>query len=248
MNSSNQNLISATVLALGLTAAAWTLGSQLDRVRETGVITVKGLAEAEYKASMGTWRIGVATWGADYASALAAQKSALAKVNQFLKNQGFSQEQLQLEEINVSAHEEMFTDDNGREHTRQNGYDAERYYIVSTKELPKLQKAVQAVQKLRSDHESVRFSPPKYYLEELESIKRKLISQATQDALVRAEKFAKTGKMKVGAMKSASQGSFDIQSTTPSDDVNSDYGGGYDTTTIDKKVRLVVTIQYQIND
>ena len=82
----------------------------------------------------------------------------------------------------------------------------------------------------------------------MESIKRKLISQATQDALVRAEKFAKTGKMKVGAMKSASQGSFDIQSTTTSDDVNSDYGGGYDTTTIDKKVRLVVTIQYQIND
>ena len=48
-------------------------------------------------------------------------------------------------------------------------------------------------------------------------------------------------------MKSASQGSFDIQSTTPSDDADSDYGGGYDTSTIDKNVRLVVTIQYQIN-
>ena len=244
----NQSItISSVVLGIALVIGAWVLGSQFDKLHETGVITVKGLAEAQYKASMGTWRIGVDVWGENYAQALNRNQVQLKKVKQFLEQQGFGADSIQLEAIDVSAHSETYLDDNGNEHTRQNGYDATRFYSIKTKELPRLQKAMQAVQKLRADNEEVRFYAPKYYLEDLENIKRTLISKATQDAFVRAEEFAKTGKMQVGAMKSASQGSFDIQSTTPSDDADSDYGGGYDTSTIDKNVRLVVTIQYQIN-
>ena len=240
------NILSASILAAGIAAAAWTLGSQFPKLRDTGSITVKGLAEAEYQAATGTWRIGVSTWGQSYADALAENKAQLQKVRQFLEGQGFTDAELALGDADVSAHEERYTDEHGREQTRKNGYDAERHYTVSTKNLAGLEAAVQAVQQLRAKNDAVTFDRPKYYLDDLENIKRTLISKATQDAYVRAEEFAKTGSLKVGAMQSASQGSFDIQAAVPSDDDNSDYGGGYDTTTIRKKVRLVVTIQYRI--
>ena len=57
------NILSAAILAAGIAAAAWTLGSQFPKLRDTGSITVKGLAEAEYQAATGTWRIGESTWG-----------------------------------------------------------------------------------------------------------------------------------------------------------------------------------------
>lgn len=245
MNSSN--IIAAAVLGVGLTVAAWTLGNQFDKLHETGVITVKGLAEAHYQASTGTWRVGVDVWGEDYAQALQNNEKQLKVIKKFLKEHGFADDAIKIGEIDVSRHYETYVDEKGEEHQKHKGYDATRYYQVTTSELPKLQKAVQAVQQLRANYEDVVFQSPQYYLADLENIKRTLISKATQDAHVRAEEFAKTGNIKVGAMKSASQGSFDIQSANPSSDADSDdYGGSYDTTTIDKNVRLVVTIQYQI--
>lgn len=247
MNSSSQNVIGALILAVGFTAGAFALGSQFGKLRDSGVITVKGLAEAEYQASLGTWRVGVNAWGEDYATALANNKKHLATVRKFLESQGFTVEQIQLQDLDVSTHYESYTDSEGRSQTRKNGYDAARYFTISTKELDKLKKAVGAIQQLRAENETVTFQSPKYYLEDLETIKRTLISKATQDAFVRAEEFAKTSNAKVGAMQSASQGSFDIQSTSPSEEADNDsYGGGYDTSTVDKKVRLVVTIQYKI--
>ena len=241
------NILSAAILAAGIATAAWTLGSQFPKLRDTGSITVKGLAEAEYQAATGTWRIGVSTWGQSYADALAENKAQLQKVRQFLEGQGFTDAELALGDADVSAHEERYTDEHGREQTRKNGYDAARYITVTTKDLAALQKALSAIQGLRAENENITFGEPKYFLDNLETIKRDLIAKATQDAKVRADEFAKTGNARVGAMTSASQGSFDIKAAGVTDEDGDDsYGGSYSTSTIEKKVRLVVTIQYTI--
>lgn len=235
------------MLSMGLIGGAWTLGSQFGQLRESGVITVKGLAEAEYQASLGTWRVGVNAWGADYAAAMKNNDAQYTVLKHFLEQQGFTLEEMKSEEMNVGRHTEYYTDEKGERQSRDNGYDAERDFSISTKDLSKLNKAQSAILQLRAQNDTITFGSPRYYLEDLENIKRTLISKATQDAFVRAEEFAKTGNMKVGAMQSASQGSFDIKSASPSSDSDSDsYGGGYDTSTVDKKVRLVVTIQYRI--
>ena len=248
-NSSASNMVAAVVLALGLMGSAWALGSQFGKLRDAGVITVKGLAEAEYQASLGTWRVGVKAWGADYATAMQHNQKQFAVLHKFLKEQGFEIDEFKTEEMDVSPHTEYYTDDKGERQSRENGFDASRDFVVSTKDLAKLKKAQSAILQLRAQNDTITFGSPRYYLEDLETIKRTLISKATQDAFVRAEEFAKTGKMKVGAMQSASQGSFDIQSASPSsEDSDSSYGGSYDTSTVDKRVRLVVTIQYRIDD
>jgi hypothetical protein len=72
-----------------------------------------------------------------------------------------------------------------------------------------------------------------------------LIGAATQNAQKRAEEFAKNGNVKVGAMRSASQGSFYILPAGASEEAT-DYGGTYDKTTVDKLARVVVTIDYNI--
>ena len=237
----------AVILSLGLLAAAFVLGYQFKNLRQPGVITVKGLAEARHHATVGTWKVGVKVWGQDYAEARAKSTKQKECLKAFLKEHGFDTDSYQSESIAIDAHTEYYTDAKGERQSRENGYDAEHTIVVSTKELDKLKTALAAIQDLRAEDDSVNFENPKYYLENLESIKRDLIAKATQDAQVRAEEFAKTGNAKVGAMQSASQGSFDIQSPNPSSEDNSDYGGSYDTNTVEKNVRLVVTIQYGID-
>ena len=228
---SDNKILPAIILAAGIASGAGLLGAQFKNLRQPGTITVKGLAEAQHNATLGTWRVGVEAWGQDYAAALKANEKNLAVLQGFLKKQGFPDDALQLGEVDVSGHSESYYDDNGRERTRKNGYDATRYVTVTTKDLAALQKALSAIQGLRAENENITFGEPK----------------ATQDAKVRADEFAKTGNARVGAMTSASQGSFDIKAAGVTDEDGDDsYGGSYSTSTIEKKVRLVVTIQYTI--
>lgn len=235
------------ILALGLMASAFILGHQFKNFRQTGSITVKGLAEAEYTASQGTWLLTVKGWGTTYKDAMAANQANLNRAVRFLTEQGFLDSEREISEINVGSYTEYYENEKGETKSRQNGYIATRRISLATKELVKIQKAVSAIHNVIAENEMISYDNPQYYLENLEKIKRELISKATQDAHVRAEEFAKTSNVNVGVLKSASQGPVYILSTEPGAEDNTDYTGSYDTSTIDKKARLVVTIEYAID-
>lgn len=236
------------ILAIGFMAAAFILGQQFKNLQQAGVITVKGVAEAEYKATVASWNVSVSTWGETYAKAVANNQIELNKAVQFLEQQGFSADERQIDSISVNENFVNYEDEKGNTKTRKEGYNAIRTITLTTKQLDKVSTGLKNIINVCAEDENINFSNPNYYLQNLDTIKRELISKATQDAYARAQEFAKTSNVKVGMLKEASQGSFDIQSTTLSgDNDSSDYGGSYDTSTIDKRVRLVVTIKYRID-
>jgi len=67
--------------------------------------------------------------------------------------------------------------------------------------------------------------------------------QATQNAYNRAGILAKNSKGSVGALSSASQGVFQI---TPVNSTDVSDEGQYDTSTIDKVVKAVVTLEFHV--
>lgn len=239
-------IIFGIILALGLIAAAFVLGTQFKNLKQSGTITVKGLAEAPYKANLAQIQMGVSAWGQDYAAALANGKNDFKALQQFVASKGFSISSQNVTPISVEPYNEDYVDEQGQTRTRQNGYKATQTLSVSSQELNKITNMLAQVQNYRISHESVTFEKPQYLLNDLEKIKHDLIAKATDDANKRAEEFAKTGHAKVGVMRSASQGSFNILDAHNPDSDDSDYGGTYDKDGVDKLVRLVVTIDYAI--
>lgn len=239
-------IIFGIILALGLIAAAFVLGTQFKNLKQSGTITVKGLAEAPYKANLAQIQMGVSAWGQDYAGALANGKNDFKALQQFVASKGFSVSSQSVTPISVEPYNEDYVDEQGQTRTRQNGYKATQTLSISSQELNKITNMLAQVQNYRISHESVTFEKPQYLLNDLEKIKHDLIAKATDDANKRAEEFAKTGHAKVGVMRSASQGSFNILDAHNPDSDDSDYGGTYDKDGVDKLVRLVVTIDYAI--
>ena len=239
-------IIFGIILALGLIAAAFVLGTQFKNLKQSGTITVKGLAEAPYKANLAQIQMGVSAWGQDYAGALANGKNDFKALQQFVASKGFSVSSQNVTPISVEPYNEDYVDEQGQTRTRQNGYKATQTLSISSQELNKITNMLAQVQNYRISHESVTFEKPQYLLNDLEKIKHDLIAKATDDANKRAEEFAKTGHAKVGVMRSASQGSFNILDAHNPDTDDSDYGGTYDKDRVDKLVRLVVTIDYAI--
>lgn len=60
---SDNKILPAIILAAGIASGAGLLGAQFKNLRQPGTITVKGLAEAQHNATLGTWRVGVEAWG-----------------------------------------------------------------------------------------------------------------------------------------------------------------------------------------
>lgn len=248
MTNSRQPYITifALILALGLIAAAFVLGSQFKNLRQPGNITVKGLATKAVAADSVNWKVGVSAWGADYKSAMTLAQNEFSDLKAFIKTQGFDEKSYRADALDVAVKTEEYQDDRGYYRTRNNGYTASQNLIVSSKDLSKIKKALSAVQNARANNQNITFEQPEYIISNLESIKHELIGAATEDAKKRADEFAKTGGASVGAMQSASQGSFNIYAAGQASDDDA-YGGTYDKTTVDKTVRLVVTIKYAID-
>ena len=58
-------------------ASAFILGNQFKNLRQTGSISVKGLAESHYTSTQGTWVIRVTGWGATYNDANGSESEKL---------------------------------------------------------------------------------------------------------------------------------------------------------------------------
>jgi uncharacterized protein len=99
---------------------------------------------------------------------------------------------------------------------------------------------------LRADGHPISAGSPNFLVSNLEEVKMSLIADATKNARTRATEFVKQDGVKVGVMKSASQGAFYILPVGGGENSDDSYGGVYDKSTIDKTARVVVTIVYNI--
>lgn len=234
------------LLAIGMASAAFILGVQAKRaVSGQQSITVKGLAEKPIKADSAEWTITIGVSSDTQANALNTLAEELKVVQTFLEKQGLDQSTWTIDVETIGPHyEEIFIKDVPRQ--VQKGFDAYQNIRINTKDLAKITAANKAFLQLKADNHPVNAQPPSYLVSNLEAIKMSLIADATKNARSRATEFVKQDGVKVGVMKSASQGAFYILPVGGADDSDNSYGGVYDKSTIDKTARVVVTIVYNI--
>ena len=234
-------------IAVGMIAGAFVLGQQFKNLRQPSTITVKGLSEKPYSADLAEWHINTTTDGDTYQAAIDALKASQPTLTAFLTKQGFSTEQQQLGQMSVEpTYEQVYNAEQQRTLSVHSGYAASQSLVITDKDVQKVASAQKQALEFKAQQPQFDFAAPLYLLGNLETIKHSLIASATEDAHKRATEFAKTGKVTVGTMRTASQGSFNILSDQISQQDTESWGGEYDKSTINKLVRLVVTIEYDI--
>lgn len=242
----NAMTVLGLLLAIGMAGAAFILGVQAKRaVSGQQSITVKGLAEKPIKADSAEWTLSIGVTDATQRGALQKLATELQVLEGFLDKQGLPKESWTVDVENINDHyDEVFVKDMPRQ--VRNGYDAFQSVHVASKDLAKITNANKALLQLRADNHPITASSPNYLVSNLEEVKMSLIADATKNARTRATEFVKQDGVKVGVMKSASQGAFYILPVGGSENTDDSYGGVYDKSTIDKTARVVVTIVYNI--
>lgn len=244
-------IILGVLLAIGMSAAAFIFGVQAKHIGSgKQTITVKGLAEQPVTSTRAEWRIAVKSHAETFEETLKDLRKERAATEVFLEQNGFGKDYINLANENIEPNMVYFGTGNGRSEPVQVGFNGRQTITVKTDKLEKVQAARAQTIEFRAKGHTVESSGLDFVVGNLDDVKLKLIGLATKNAKARAIEFAKNGDVTVGVMRTASQGTFDILPADGQADDDSDgdnYGGGsFDTTSINKIARVVVTIEYNI--
>jgi hypothetical protein len=227
-------LTAAALLSVGLIAGGYLLGNGLLRAKEADrAVTVRGLAERNVTADLATWTISYSDTGTDLAAVQAKVRSDTAAIEQFFATLGFPKQALQPTGANVST----YTDQGVLRYT------VRQRMALRTNDIARAQRAVARQFDLVSRGVLLEEgSGMAYTFTKLDEIKPAMVAEATKDARAAAEQFAKDSGTNVGAIKTATQGYFEIGSRD-----GEGAGGEWGVSdTPYKKVRVVTTVSFSL--
>lgn len=181
-----------------------------------GTVSVRGLAEREVNADLAVWPLTFSVAGNDLKQVQAETIEKIAVVKDFLSKYDFSENEIIVKEpaiTDTTANPYMSADE------RRSNYIAKTVILIRSANVNETKRALSESLDLvgrgvavTQDYDSrVTFS-----YTALNEIKPDMIAEATKNARVAAEQFARDSGSKVGKIKSASQGLFSIESVDQS--------------------------------
>lgn len=232
----NKTIIASAVVSAGIVVLGLCVKAGLGSFSENAcVVTVKGLAEREVKADKVIWPIVFKELGNDLPSLYASVEEKNKIVIKMLKDKGIGDD-----EITTSVDVTDMKADSYSSSTNPFRYRVASVVTVNTKKVDTVLALLKEQTSLLQKDVAVTFSNYSYPSTQFEytglnTIKPEMIKEATQNARKAAQQFAADSESSLGKIKTANQGQFSIEDR----DQNTPYI---------KKVRVVTTIQYMLED
>lgn len=226
----------ALVLAAAVAAFGFLQSKRADRF-----VTVKGVAERDVEADLVVWPVAVSVTADDLGSAQRSLNAALGQVERFLAEFG-------VDSAAVSRQGTQVTDRLAERYSRlepgQLRYIVSATLSVRSEDLEAVDAAYEAVGRLIEAGVPLS-SPggygelrPTYVFTRLNEVKPGMIADATASAREAAEQFALDSGSRLGGIRRANQGVFEILPRTP---------GIPEAFERSKQVRVVSTIEYYLD-
>lgn len=229
-------------LAIGLIFASFIAGQAIRDTR-TQTISVKGVAERMVKSDQAIWETGVTAQSPTLPEAYAKIKTDMDQLMVFLKTNGIDEKSVDI--LPISKMNVMQLTPEGRESGIVSGYRLSQSVRVRSNDVDMIAKLQQQANGLLAEGLDLNSYSPQYNYTQLESLKVEMLSEATKNAMQRAQEMASNTGNRIGGIRSARQGVFQI--TNPTSNDVSDYGYS-DTSSIDKRVRAIVSIDFTIKN
>ena len=242
-------IMAALALVIGLVASATILGDSLRQMkRGERFVVVRGVAEKEVKADLAVWPIRVRVTGNELAETNKSADEARKKVLAFLKDNGIAPNDIASQNQRVEDRQAKDYDQ-GKAVFR---YVVEYTILVRSTEVDKVRKVSQMTDKLvaagvvLSSQGEWASNGPQFIFTQLNAIKPDMMASATKSAREVAAQFAADSGSSVGAIRRATQGLFTIADRDKTSQGEGDGAHGAGVSDINKKVRVVVTVDYFI--
>ena len=205
------------------------------------VITVTGSAQKEIRSDYIVWRGSFSVRGADLPSAYKTLNEHLGKVKSYLVAKGIKESEIVASQISTETIYKK--GDNGMETNDIIAYRLSQSVEVGSRDVEKIGTVSREATELINQGVEFYSQAPDYFYTKLDELKIEMLARATENAKARAENMARATGNRIGLMRSAKMGVFQITSQNSME--VSDYGVN-DISSLDKKVTAVVSVSFAI--
>ena len=227
-------LFSALLLSIGVALAGFFIGDGIsNRSGARRIISVKGLSEREVPASVATWTIGYSATGNDLDQINKKLGDSTKAVIAFLKERGFDEKEVAVQPPSII--------DTSMEQREKDvppppqRFSANQSVLLRTTKVDAIKPALASAANLMISGVFLSGkSQPNYIFNQLNEIKPGMIQEATKNARIAADQFARDSQINLGKLRNASQGWFQVEDRDAA-------------TPERKRVRVVVDVEYEVN-
>ncbi len=232
----------ALILALGMILSAVVVSKFFVRIRHEQAITVKGYAEKDVLADIGKFECGCSVRGVSLQEAHDKLQASRDRVLAYLQQKQFPAADIAVKTIQINK--VVKRDAQGKETNEVEYYDLAQWFTVTSGNVAAIRDVSVSISALIKEGIDLSVMPPEFFVSTLSATKLELLAKATDDAYRRAVVLAENSRGRVGALISAQQGVLQITERHSTDTSGC---GVYDTATIEKTAKAVVTLEYAID-
>lgn len=204
-------------------------------------ISVTGSAAKEIKSDYIVWSGEFSRRETDLKSAYKALRGDLDKVKAYLASKGVTENEII---ISQAVTETVYRkNEKGNDTNDIEGYRLFQTVEIRSNDVDKIAEVSRESTELIDQGVQFTSFAPQYFYTKLDELKIEMLARATENAKQRAESMVRATGNRIGFMRQARMGVFQITPVTSTD--VSDWGEN-DTSSFDKKVMAVVTVSFAI--
>lgn len=242
-----KNNISALLFAIAIIVAAIILGNAfLNRNTSDNKITVTGLGEMDFTSDLIVWEGIFNKDNTDLRQAYTDLDKDKKIITDYLTSKGIEPDELVFSAVQTNEKSKPnYTTDGRYLGDTFLGYNLTQTIKLESKDVDKIELISRQITELLNQGVQFYSQPPRYYYTKLGDLKIEMISKATEDARIRAEKIAANSKAKLGRLISANLGVFQITGQNSGEEFS--WGGTFNTASKAKTASITIKLKYQVD-
>jgi len=236
---------SAIVFALAIVVAAIVLGNAfLNRNRSDHKVSVTGLGEKNFTSDLIVWEGVFSKENTDLRQAYADLDKDKKIITEYLHSKGIDEGFVFSSVQTYEKTKPNYTQDGRYLGETFLGYNLSQTLKLESQDVDKIEQLSREITELLNQGVQFYSQPPRYYYTKLADLKIEMISQATEDARIRAEKIAENSGAKLGNLIAANLGVFQITGQNSGEDYS--WGGTFNTSDKEKTASVTIKLDYQV--
>lgn len=237
--------LNTIIISVAIILTAFILGNAFkNRYEYQDTINVTGLGSRDYTADLIVWNGYFQRNSMELKAAYALLNNDRESTKAYLISKGINEKEIVFSSVNISKEFDSYYDNEGKYHSTFSGYLLTQNISIESTEVDKIENISREVTELIDKGVEFYSNAPEYFYSKLEELKIELISEATQDATLRAEKIAENSDASLGSLKSASMGVFQITAQNSSEDYS--WGGTFNTGSKQKTASITAKLEFNI--
>lgn len=225
--------------------SAYFLGNAyVKRSNPARVISITGLGNENFTSDLIVWEGRFVAFNTVLKTAFEQVNSDKEIVRNYLVSKGINAENIIFNSVQTVEQRDNKYDNGNFVGSIFRGYELSQSVQIESNDVALVEKVSREITELLNKGVQLYSSPPRYYYTKLSDLKIKMISKATEDARIRAEKIAENSGGTLGDLITARMGVFQITGQNSDEDYS--WGGAYNTSAKKKTASITMRLEYKV--